>query len=465
MAPFTKAEMMDEFREIVFQVARSASFSFGPQAAYRLLFDEVPSNPENCFDIYDPEHTAESFGKEFALEQISTYEAVEQFYDYGLLGIRNMLPLGEGGSNEWTFAYGLIWDAANSFLIFENTNGTGVTTMKCLHAARAFFARHILDGQKRTFLPENEANDPADMLTIREVAILSGLDERTVRNATNKNAVNRLDTATVESSIYIPRESAQEWLSTKRGFIPSRIGNQLPKSVVLNGPFSGAIEAGNYIRTTRESFNLTQNDLIEKANLTLDPDWVNALEDGQISGDETELTAIGNALGLNGKLFALRVIEACQKDGLAKLQNRISSLDNEGTISSVLPNSKRPEQANPGLEAARKAFRDAGYQSNKETKKLSEFKSPNGQTVYVLNERNTFNRTIVMVDAALSQEILSNLDGVSEVGYNESFHAGMTAFDSRKNNGKKPTEYGRQITINGLLDLERFLKAFSMVSF
>ncbi|MGV1017557.1 MAG: hypothetical protein ACOYBW_09285 [Fluviibacter phosphoraccumulans] len=464
MAPFTKAEMMDEFREIVFQVARSASFSFGPQAAYRLLFDEAPASEKECWDIYDPENTAQDFGKEFAIEQISTYRAVEQFYDYGLLGIRNMLPLEDGCANEWTFAFGLIWDAANSFLITDITNGKGVTTMKCLHAARAFFARHILDGQKRTFLPENEAHDPKDMLTIREVAILSGLDERTVRNATNRNAANRLETASVESSIFIPRESAREWLSTKRGFTPSRIGNHLPKSVVLNGPFSGTVEAGNYIRKTRESINLSHSDLIDKANLNRDLDWIHALEEGLINGDEPELTSIGNALGLNGTLFALRMIEACQRDGLAKLQNRISSLDNEDTISSTLPNSENPEQINHGLEAVRKAFRDAGYKGNKETKKLSEFQSPSGQTIYVLNERNTLNRTIVMVHPALSQEALSRLDGVAEVGFNESFHAAMTAFPSRINNGKTPTEYGRQITINGLLDLDRFLNAFSTVT-
>lgn len=465
MAPFTKAEMMEEFREIVFQVARSTSFSFRPQAAYRLLFNEEPSSTEESWDIYNPEHTAERFGKDFDLKQISAYQAVEQFYDYGLLGIRNMLPLEDGCANEWTFAYGLIWDAANSFLIADITNGDGVTTMKCLHAARAFFARHILDGQKRTILPENEESDPEDMLTIREVAILSGLDERTVRNATNRNAANRLETATIESSIYIPRESARAWLNTKRGFIPSRIGNHLPKRIVLNGPFSGTGEAGNYIRKTRESISLSQSDVLAKANLKRDLDWINALEEGIVNGEESELAAIGNALGLNGTLFALRVIEASQKDALTNLQNRISSMDNEGTISSTLPNSENPIQVNSGLEAVRNAFRDASYQCQKETKKLSEFKSPNGQTVYVLNERNTHNRTIVMVHPALSQEALSHLEGVAEVGYNESFHAGMTSFPSRINNGKTPTEYGRQITINGHLDLERFLEAFSTVKF
>lgn len=319
MEKFTKAEMMVELKEIIYQYARGSSFVMAPEDGYRLLFGKNPANQGDMLHFMNPEVDSATYDEPFSIERYQAKHSIEQFYDYGLLGIRNISPGYVSYATEWTFAYGLLQDTANSILIFESLNGTNVTNSKCIHAAKAFFARLILDGSERISLPGNDG--PDDMLTIAEVAILADLDERTVRNATSKNSANRLETKVVESSIYIPRESARAWLQNKRGFIPTRIGEELPSLAVLNDEFISTEEAGEFIRINRERLNLDHASLSAKAGLT--KKQLQELESGQIPNNEESLTAVGNALGLNGTLFALRLIEVVRKKEMQELQRRI----------------------------------------------------------------------------------------------------------------------------------------------
>ena len=328
MIKFTKAQMMDEFREIVYQYARSASFCLAPESGYRLLFQREPENPEDVYYFMDPQVFSHTCEDSFTIDQFQATGTVEQFYDYGLLGIRNIHPVESGGANEWTFAYGMIWDVSRSFLIRESCNGEPVRAAKCLYAAKAFFARLVLDGCDRTSLDGDE-DAPNDMLSLSEIAILSGLDERTVRNATSKNAANRLETAIVNSNIYIPREAALTWLSTKRGYTPTRIGENLPANVVLNEEFFSPEEAGDYICKIRKRMGISQKELVKQAELSVDAQWLKQLEQGEIPSDEKNLETLGNFLGLNGLLFALRLIEVKKKYEFHDLRRRIYRASND----------------------------------------------------------------------------------------------------------------------------------------
>lgn len=323
MQKFTKAEMIEELREIIYQYARAACFVLDPAAGYRMLFRKDPANSDDTLHFMNPEVYSTTTDMPFSIDDFQITGTVGQFYDYGLNGIRNFPPVGTSGSNEWTFAYGLIIDSAGSFLISESCNGDYVTVEKCLHAAKAFFARLVLDGGERSWVSLD--HPPEGMLSIPEVALLAGLDERTVRNATSKSAANRLDTAVVDSSIYIPREAAIQWLSTKRGFIPSRVGDELPAETVLETQLANAGEAGDFVRQQRERLKLSIIDLASAPGCSLSSAEVEALEAGKIIDDEENLTAIGKALGFNGSLFALRLIEVKQKQAMINLQNRISA--------------------------------------------------------------------------------------------------------------------------------------------
>jgi hypothetical protein len=289
-----------------------------------MLCGTAPKSDRDLYDFMDPMSTSKTFSGAFSLERFQITGTVEQFYDYGLLGIRNFdLDLVEDAT-EWTFAYGLIVDIARSALVSESLNGRGVNTEKCRQAADAFFARMVLDGFDRPCETPNET--PDGVLSISEVALLAGLDERTVRNATVKSATNRLGTTLIESSIYIPREAAVEWLSNKRGFTPTRVGDALPAGAVLASDFVSLKEAGDFVRQELERKQFSHSQLVAKVGPAVDTASLKALEKGEVTIGEEGLTAIGSALGLDGPLFALRIIEVNTKNQLMNLARRIQKL-------------------------------------------------------------------------------------------------------------------------------------------
>jgi transcriptional regulator with XRE-family HTH domain len=323
MTSFTKTELLDELQEIVLQHARAQGALLEFAAGYRMLFGREPADFDELCHFQNPEVQVINLAPlRIPMEQLPITRTFEQFYDYGLQGIRSMPEADNSGSNEWTFAYGFVSDAMRSTLISEVHNGPVVDARKCMHAAKAFFARLILDGEARTLIEEIE-NAPSDVLTMEEISILSGLDLRSVRNATSKNAPNRLETTVINSKIYIARDQALSWLSTKRGFVPTRIGEEFATLAVLDDEFSSSAEAGDFVRKCRERAGLSPAELIAAAKVTLTQEALGALENGNIPEDEVTLMALGNALGLGGQLFSLRMLEARSHQTLSDLARRI----------------------------------------------------------------------------------------------------------------------------------------------
>ncbi len=324
MAKFTKAEMLEEFKEIIYQYARAASFVLEPESGFRLLFGSNPKNQHDLRHFRNPEVDSTSYREPFSIDHYPATISVGQFYDYGIQGIYDVLPADNSGSNEWTFAFGLILDTSKSLLISETLHGEYVHAGKCLYAARAFFARRILDGDERT--PLDDHAPPSDMLTIAELAILADLDERTIRNATSKTATNRLDTAVVNSNIYIPREAAIAWLQNKRGFKPTRVGQSISSQTILsNIEFVTASQAGDFVRVNRDRLKFNHAGLAKAAGIDITAADIATLESGRIHVGETALAAIGSALGLSGELFALRMLEVAKKEEIQALRRRILS--------------------------------------------------------------------------------------------------------------------------------------------
>jgi hypothetical protein len=266
-------------------------------------------------------NNSKTIGKSFSIADFEVTRIVEQYYDYGVMGLRDFNLGSVIGATEWTFAYGLIYDMSQSLLHSESCNGETIPTAKCMYAAKAFFARLVLDGGERVRLPGLYL--PDDVLTLGEMAILSGLDERTIRNATSKNATNRLETALVDSNIFIPREAALTWLQSKRAFVPTKIGKERFE-VVLQSSFTSLIEAGDFVEKVRDTMSINTEELASRLNGLMSKEDIQSIESGNIYANENSLVALGQALALDGQLFALRILEATQKKELIELQRRIN---------------------------------------------------------------------------------------------------------------------------------------------
>jgi hypothetical protein len=110
-------------------------------------------------------------------------------------------------------------------------------------------------------------------------------------------------------------------------------------------------------------------------------------------------------------------------------------------------------------------FLRAGYKATKQTMKVAEFQSPNGQTLYLVKTTSNLNSMHLMVHPDCDSERLRNMDGVATVSHTYRFHSNMSGFPKRINNGKTKTAFGWQVSIDSPVGLSRFLSAFDAAGF
>ncbi len=107
-----------------------------------------------------------------------------------------------------------------------------------------------------------------------------------------------------------------------------------------------------------------------------------------------------------------------------------------------------------------KTIEESGYRLVNENKKLAEFCSESGKSMYVLKTGATLNNIKVMVHPGLNSEALRRLSGVDSVSPEHRFHSNMPQFPKRLHTGKTEITFGWQLTIGTLGALESFLNSF-----
>jgi len=92
--------------------------------------------------------------------------------------------------------------------------------------------------------------DTGHNIDIYKVALLAGVDVRTVRNAISSG---ELTAEKVESMVFVDNRSAQVWLSKRRAFKPTRFISTAKKQL---DEINTAIELGAFLKEKRESLGL-----------------------------------------------------------------------------------------------------------------------------------------------------------------------------------------------------------------
>ncbi|MBA1148273.1 hypothetical protein H0Z60_14550 [Ectothiorhodospiraceae bacterium WFHF3C12] len=136
-------------------------------------------------------------------------DAIMRMYDYGVCG----------RSSDFEDDLLGYWDEAHQFTELAaaaaRSNPACAEPVLCRQAFEAGNARLKLDAGNDIV---EEFLMPTD-LTLREVAVLAGMTERSVRNATLASAKDRLKTFQSGSSVYVDAREALRWLRGRRGFV------------------------------------------------------------------------------------------------------------------------------------------------------------------------------------------------------------------------------------------------------
>jgi hypothetical protein len=96
--------------------------------------------------------------------------------------------------------------------------------------------------------------DTGEDIEARKLALLAGIDQRTVRNAIS---ANELDASKESGTVFISNKSAVRWLSSRRGYTPTRHISIEGRALAS---ISSATELGAYLSTRRDSLNIALED-------------------------------------------------------------------------------------------------------------------------------------------------------------------------------------------------------------
>jgi hypothetical protein len=115
------------------------------------------------------------------------------------------------------------------------------------------------------------------------------------------------------------------------------------------------------------------------------------------------------------------------------------------------------------INAVLATFKQTGYVTTKETKKIVEFQSPGGQIIYILKEASRLNRIRLVVHPGNVADALRKLEGVDEISDDYRHHSNMTRFPKRQNGGKNDIPYGWQVNLQTISGLSKFLPKFGEI--
>ncbi len=203
---FTKYELEQELREFMVGLARSTERVFGSDCGGALL-----GLPGRGAWHVEP--------SEALVNNSSLWQAVLTMYDYGIGGQPHP---SFGASGDVGNQYGeaeMFLLGLDSMKLFFEEDDVHVPTF-AQRTVRTAVARHLLDGGER-YITRDE-DEMAGYLSFAEVALLADMDERSVRNAANPKLPDALVTKNFGRRSMIAIEDARRWLSSRKGFVPTR---------------------------------------------------------------------------------------------------------------------------------------------------------------------------------------------------------------------------------------------------
>lgn len=328
-ARFTKEELFRELRGLIYLQARALSWVYDQAAAYRLLEWPPPAAP-SAEVLLDPgfndfDHMAESMGEPEDFGRFPIFRVFDQLYDYGVLGIQRRDMESFEPCTMASFVAAWLSDVRGSSLIWEVHAGMFPCETTCATMTVALAeARGVLDGQQR-FHADTEGVERG-LLTFAEVALLAGIDERSVRNAASKRDSGLVATPADDGrKSYIKAEVARAWLKTRKGFIPTRESGLYEFFDPLNRSFDSRSEAMGWLRHRCEQSDVSLErylSLLGRAPLESISDWMQA----PLPDSPAAINTVAAALNIDPEALALRLEEVALLERSRLIDKRLTEI-------------------------------------------------------------------------------------------------------------------------------------------
>ena len=339
--PFTKEVLKQDILNVILVLANMFHFAFfrdlntGSQ-----IWELLSKRPlDYAGAIGDPDMTPEALGLSFQdVENMAISEDLLEFYDFGVHGIVDTTkPSQDDSESSGNWLSRILVDLKGSHFLEDWSGYThlkhGESIDRCIHTLELANARMMLEGGSEGFFLGHQDK----VLTIRQMALLSGMTEASIRTLSGPNRNNRLITKKDGSSTYVEIADAVAWLISKGRYITIKRTVGRGAEIFTNRKMFSADEFEEAIEFRRaylsdEIGSESVNARLEKTGLrkvTVKSD--HSPVTWQVIGSDqllnTELMKrLGEALQLPPDTFALRAAEAVMHEKLREVEQQLKQI-------------------------------------------------------------------------------------------------------------------------------------------
>lgn len=292
-------------------------------------------------DLFSPDLEAADLGLTYDhIRSSRLAKVLESLYQFAYLGRleTSLLDPMEGGTI-YSWITSLVADAARGFVNdeWDGFGGDRGGAERCYLTAEIANARSVLEGNEPFHFFGHFGKDKDDSvaygaLTVRQLALLSGMEEMSIRAAANPKRATPLKTYNDQGRTRIALDVAKSWLESKGRYLPIVRVNSTAAVDLTKQRFASVHAFRNmideqYVRllsddntATRVARKLKAAGLIWKDGQVwrpgprdLEPDFA----------DEGTASALANVLDLPADLLVLRAREAIATEQLARTQRQL----------------------------------------------------------------------------------------------------------------------------------------------
>ena len=163
--------------------------------------------------------------------------------------------------------------------------------------------------------------------SIKQLATLANMDERSVRNAANPKNSNPLKTfRQVDGSTMVTRDDATEWLTGRRSYKPTTFIDESGERDLEHDGFKDLLNLGLYIKNECERHGKQLNQILREAGLEREyAAWQAGNSSDRLSFDVDRFRSLAVAIGKDERIFTMAAYKAWQKAELTWLEIKLRS--------------------------------------------------------------------------------------------------------------------------------------------
>ncbi|MBN3788853.1 hypothetical protein [Burkholderia sp. Ac-20353] len=338
--PFTLEAFRGDIANVVMHYLRALGCITG-DAALSTPVTQAAFKVTNLTGLFNPECVAADIGLTYeCIRDTSFARLMDVLYDFAFHGRLDASAEAMAYESTYMWIADLLMDAREGHYAEQwDSYGAAISTSaeNCLLVAELANARHILEGGEgfSYFSRGRGKGDDStlDGLTIRQMALLAGMEEMSVRAAANPKRANPLKTDNDNGRTYIARDIAKAWLQSKGRYVPVMRYWSAGEVNLKQRRFANPHELAEALEARRNALMAHRGSTLHRAlvaagvpfmkasaGFCIDPDIVERFDDADF------MTRIAELLDLPTDWLVLRAQEAFATRRLAEIERQLRAL-------------------------------------------------------------------------------------------------------------------------------------------